>query len=448
VRYGYYFNGLYGQDAHRYYTYSYELSGWLFGNGELGHFVWPVLFPLFGGLLGFIFGHNDLFLQLLSTFGLFLTAYSTYHLYDVKKKKENLKPYFFITLILSPIALKHGVLVMSDMLCLGFVMSAWNFSYQYQKFGSWKSLLLTAFFGALAIMTRYVAAILLIIPLYWTLKTIWKKKQWIYLVVGLGIIILVLTPHYIIKSSATSFLGHSWLQHWNFLNIFKTQFSGIEGHFNYSFPNFIYILFSLFHPLYFILGVVLIFFVKLKKDFKKRWFLWVGLLIYLIFIGGIPYQNKRFLLLAVPFVSMIFVPAFGRFFKLIKERLKMHFVFTILMVFIQLGLFTYSFKNVYQLNKIEKEVATYIEGFPQKDIYGFGIDIALKSYLIDKEFYNLWEKEYVHFKRNSLVVFNEARFSEQWKGKNPMINWETMNEKYELRAIKQFPKGWTLYELR
>ena len=123
------------------------------------------------------------------------------------------------------------------------------------------------------------------------------------------------------------------------LNLFKRNFDTAEGSFSYLFPNIGFVFYAFFHPLFFSLGAILIFFIHPKKDFNSQVYVAIGLAVYLLFLAGIPYQNKRFLLLAMPFVGILFLEPFKRFFKLIRERTKSKFVILQLpkFIFIILG---------------------------------------------------------------------------------------------------------------
>jgi len=442
------FNGLYGQDAHAYFGYSLELVNYFEGGSFPSHFFWPVFYPLFGASLGFVFGHTLVMLQLISALGMGLTVFFSYKLFQLNIKKEKYVPYFFVFLVLCPIVLKSAILIMSDMLCLGLIMGSWYYTFLFEKNKKGWLILPAAAFAILAVNTRYGAAVLLFVPLYVIIKTVLKEKQWLYLGLGILTIAFLSIPHFFLKSNdPVGFVGHSWLTNWSLLNPFQRNFETNEGIFNYLFPNIGFVMYSFFHPLFFSMGAILLFFIKPKEDFLAHKYIAIALGIYLLFLAGIPYQNKRFLLLAMPFVTILFLPSFKRFFKLVREKVKVEMMFFVVIIFSQIVFFTYSFINVYQRNKLEKEIAFVIFKYPQKHLYGFDMDISLNSYGVDKNIHNMWVEEYPKFIRNSLVIFNEEKFAQQWKGKAPMNNWKMMNEKYEIRKVDSFKEGWNLYEL-
>jgi hypothetical protein len=44
-------------------------------------------------------------------------------------------------------------------------------------------------------------------------------------------------------------------------------------------------------------------------------------------------------------------------------------------------------------------------------------------------------------------LINEKQLNEQWKGKNPLINWENIQKKCVLVKLKTADKNWSLYKI-
>lgn len=149
----------------------------------------------------------------------------------------------------------------------------------------------------------------------------------------------------------------------------------------------------------------------------------------------------------MPFIAMILIPPFTKFYKWIKKRAKLQIVFVVVVIFTQLGLFTFNFAKIYRRNLLEQQVALKMLQYPDKVLYAFDVDISLPSYGVKNEIRNLWRTPYSDFEKGALVIFNEEAFSKQWKGKNPMINWENLNQKYFLKKVTQFNEGYILYEI-
>ena len=175
--------------------------------------------------------------------------------------------------------------------------------------------------------------------------------------------------------------------------------------------------------------------------------LFISTLIYSLFIAGIPYQNKRFLLIVFPLVTLLFYPAWKGLttFLAQKKLLKLSLLLAILL---QTALFIRALTPLYSLNKLEQKVAKTISNWPHHSIYGFGMDIGLKTYLPNRQWNSLFTAELNSFEKESLVLFNEQKFAYQWEGKTPMNNWYRLNDQYDLQLIEDFEKGWKLYEIR
>jgi hypothetical protein len=80
-------------------------------------------------------------------------------------------------------------------------------------------------------------------------------------------------------------------------------------------------------------------------------------------------------------------------------------------------------------------------------LYAFDLDVALKSYLPDLQYRNLWEQRYPNFELGAYVLFNEAKLAKQWAGKNPMLNWEQLNATYTLDTVQDIGDSWLLYRI-
>jgi hypothetical protein len=60
----------------------------------------------------------------------------------------------------------------------------------------------------------------------------------------------------------------------------------------------------------------------------------------------------------------------------------------------------------------------------------------------------MWKEKINSFEKDGLVLFNEQKFKDQWKNKNPMINWNYLKMNYKLVKLESYDDGWELYEIR
>lgn len=444
------FNGLYGQDSHEYLRYSRSLSLFFSDGKTLNNFFWPVYYPLSGSILSFIKISNILSLQLISLASfLFAIIYLKRILSLVYiDSQEKISLYILITFAVSPIMLVYSQVVMSDMLCLFFITGGFYHSIKFEKELQNKDYLLSVMFIVAAVSTRYVSVVIIIIPAVLIIKAFVKNFQINTLIFSLLLVIFILIPEFILKFDYRSdFLSNVWLKNWNPLYFISARFNTPEGYFTYRFANIVYAFENLFHPAFIFIGIVLIPFIR-KRDFEinvvKQSLLII--ILYVIFIAGIPFQNLRFLLLTFPFVIILMYKPFVRLNSYLKNPL-IKKLLILSVVVIQLFFYGYMFNNIYKQNKLEREISDYLKDFPGRIIYTFSIDPALKSYNVKNPIINLWRQKITVYKNSSFVLFNKEKFGQQWEGKNPMINWNYFEKNYSAKMIKQFEDGWELYEI-
>jgi hypothetical protein len=232
------------------------------------------------------------------------------------------------------------------------------------------------------------------------------------------------------------------------MNFFKISFITVDGHSTYKLPNIIYAFSNLFHPRYFYLGSILIIVLLLKKPTYNYFrILLTSFLLYSIFLAGIPYQNTRFLLLSFPLGLILIFPAFNVIVEKISIARTKFIVFS-LIAFLHLFLCVIGMKSVWNRNIFEKQIVEQMRSYQNNTLYSFDVDIAIKGRGLKFDFKNLWVKEYDSFDENALVLFHPSKFTEQWKDKNPILNWNHIKNNYNLKVLEEGPEGWKLYKIQ
>jgi len=447
VYFGFSFDGLYGQDAYEYLRYTEALKTFLENGTPPGDYFWGVYYPILGSVLSFILPSTTLSLQLISVGSLILCGIYLKKIIQLiyKQKNTDLIPVLFFTL--SPIVLVHSLLVMSDMLaCCFTTLAVYQLLYCIKKSDS-KSFVFGSIFVALALLTRY-ASIVILLPFclsafYQMLST---KRFWtlLFSVAAVG---LVAVPHLVIRSqNSLQFLSHQWLQNWNFFNLFESSFTTIDGTMQYPFINLIYIAFSFIHPVFLAFGLLLLIFFLKKRTFwftKYQKLILAAIVMYALFLGGIPFQNKRFLLLSFPLVIAFLYPLTQQVLLQFKNRK----IVVFLIVLTQLSIGTYYAKTFYQRNQLEKTIAKAMKQYEDATLYSFDIDIALKGRKLRFNYKSLWKEKLHEFDKNALLLVNEKQLQKQWQGKNPLYNWEILQKQYELEKINAFESDFNLYRI-
>ncbi|WP_298508428.1 glycosyltransferase family 39 protein [uncultured Kordia sp.] len=443
------FDGLYGQDSYEYLRYTNAIQNYITDGIHPGNYYWPVLYPTLGSLLGFVFGSTAFALQFISciSFGIACVyILKTIRLLYPSSKYSFL--YVLIFAVFSPFLLKMGLIVMSDALTLVFVVLSFYFFFKsHQK----KTNLTPIFiFATCALMTRYASLFITFPIILYALYLVWKRKKYVQLLMASVLSIVVSIPFIIFQWGALfEASSNPFLQVWSVSNYFKSSFTTTDGTTSYLFPNLIYTLYVFFHPGFIFLGSILslITFKNYKSLFtfhQKILIICSGL--YILFLAGIPFQNPRIIGLVFPLILVLLFPAFLKLteIKFIKRFLIPIAIISLLLQFV---FFTITFKLIFKRTIIEKELATMIQSYQGGTLYSFDVDLALEGRGLDFEYKNMFLERYENFQTSDLILFDPVRYQAQWKDKNPMLNWEFMEDNYQLKVIESHSKGWKLYRI-
>ncbi|WP_430410385.1 ArnT family glycosyltransferase [Kordia sp.] len=442
------FDGLYGQDSYEYLRYSNAIQNYVTENVHPGNYFWPVLYPTLGSLFGFIFG-TSLTLQLLSCVSFSVAC--VYILKTIRLLYPTAPFRFFYVLIFAvfcPFLLKMGLIVMSDALAMVFVVLSFYFFFKsYYKNTSFAPIFI---FATCALMTRYASIFITFPIILYTLYLVWKRKKIQQLAVAtLGSIIIAI-PFLIFQWGALfEATSNPFLENWSVGNYFKSSFTTQDGTTSYTFPNLIYALYVFFHPGFIFLGSILSL-ITLKNhkslfSFHQKTLLICSTL-YILFLAGIPFQNPRILGLVFPLILILMFPAFGKLmeFKYIKQ---IFIPVGIFFIALQIFFFSMTFKLIFERTIIEKELASMIKPYEGETLYSFDVDLAMQGRGLDFDYKNMFLERYEKFQANDLILFDAARYQTQWKDKNPMLNWEFIEQNYQLKVLETHSKGWKLYQI-
>ena len=448
------FNGLYGQDSYEYLRYTKCLSVFVKTGTSPGDYFWPLLYPIVGAIFSFVFP-LPFSLQLISVLSLLGAAVYLEKIIVLifNAEKNWARLYVFLFFLFSPYMLRGSLVVMSDSLSIFCMVAAWYYFERYRRVVEHKFFLAFVFFFAAAIAARYAAFVVLVTPAIIMSVIFLRNFKVSLLLLSICIVTLLFFPHFLIRShDPLGFLYHEWVLSWSPLNFFHNRFNTIDGIASYSFYNMLYAFFNILHPAFYFAGIVFLIICLATKNQikdKKMGVLIIAVSLYAIFLAGIPFQNLRFLLLSFPLVLIALFPGYNVTHKyLIKKGLLKYGIGLVLVI--QLGLFYKLFGSFYNNNKTEKQVAAEMLKYPGT-VYTFSIDGALKAYGFKGNIINMYNVKVDTLKNadtNAYVLFNVKQFAEQWKNKNPMMNWEYLNKKYALVQQEEMPNGWTLYRIR
>ena len=451
------FNGLYGQDSHEYLRLSKAIFDlWTsHTNSSISSYTeFGIGYPATGALLQYLVGDARLGLQILSWFSFGMSAWIMNQILAVishGSRADSRFVFILLSMVAAPVFLHSGFVIMSDAFALMLTLAAFFYGLRWIEYEREPDTIWAAICITLAISVRLSLAPLLIplgLILSWFL---FERGNYFYLA-GVWLAALgVLLFNFVCENNPLLHpFQHSNL-HWSFSHFWQRSFQFESGLTSYAFPNILYLFFPLMHPGFCVVLPGLYFLAK-KTDLTlpaKKTILFC-LVPYLLLIGGLPHQNLRFLLPVYMMVLLIAFPAWDRlycyglyFFKRLTWAILL-VSFTLQIVFC-VRILTPTIKR----NRLEQSTAKSIRPLiPEKStLYGFDLDIAMRTYLPEINHKNLWEEEYAHFTPGAFVLFNPEALKTQWEGLNPMINWKNLNTRYKLETVQTLENGWTLYQI-
>ncbi len=360
-------------------------------------------------------------------------------------RAESRAVFTVLGLALAPYFVRAGLTSMSDALGLALALGAMWLGLRVVYKGRALDAVAAAVLMAWAVMTRFGLVALLLPLAGGMLLMLWRRRNFRG-IAGLFIAgALAFLPHFWLKNGANV----SIYRDWSLLYFFQNTFSNDNGTAHYLLPNILYLLFPLCHPGFCLLLPGLLLLGK-KTDviLPSKKVLLACLLCYLFLLGGFPHQNLRFLLPAYAVLLLLFFPAWDRMFAYgfyFFKRLTWAILAVTLTV--QIIAVLKIMAPILARNRLEVETAEAIRPIlPQNaTVYAFDLDIALHSYLPDVQWKNMWIQRYDTFPEGSYILFNEPLLRPQWEGKNPILNWDDLNEQYSLQLEKELPGGWKLF---
>lgn len=452
------FNGLYGQDAHEYLRLTRALHAYFDHGAPVAHSYFPISYSLMAWLFSKAIGSDIIALQLVSMIALvaaFIYLKQLISLLFREGAKSNV--YLLTFFFLSPYALRFGLLGMSDMLCLFFVIAAVYHCLRYVRLLSPIDAGLFSLFAGFALSTRYAVMILLLFPAIVIISAILRGRDYLAAIFLLLLFCCALLPDWIIRGRIL-FLqrenGHFFIDYasnayaWSANNFFRSAFQNADGSQHYSTWNIVAATFNIIHPAFLFAGMAGLLFLK-REDFAPAAIRMLSIMVlaYGLFIAGLQYQNNRYLLQSFPMVLLIFYPAFMRMETKFLTAIRIRWLIVSMIAVIQLALFFFSFQKIYSINCTEREIAASLQEYAGQTVYTCDIVGALSSYQVKNLVIDLYFNRVAEALPNSLLLFNYDYFSQHFQNKNPMLNWDFFRDHFRLRVLRSYPDGWVLYSI-
>lgn len=439
------FNGLYGPEAHENQRYMESLFAFLTGGPAPISNGSPIAFPLAGAIFSLIIPHLYS-LQFVSIAAAGVCYILFCRLLNLLYPEGTQRQRFaFLILFLSPFYFRAALVGLSEMLSMAFLMWSLLECYKWNQTKSSQAMLLSTCAAVLAIQTRYSTGLLLlpVLPMIWTAV----RSRLSLLLITIFVIVITLTPSIFLKGQdGLDIILHPWLSEWSPLNLFRSTFEYGENKLSYALPNIAYILSTLLHPGFCLIGIIFIFFsLKIKLRLPKSWVL--SHVIFLFFIAGLPVQDLRLLLPAFPIALLVLYPSYELLiFKFSTRNLRV--AVYLLAVVTQILLSVKVISPIVSYQREEFHIAQSLKRLPAETLNTFAIDGALRTYEVPQEVVNMWNSSYPLYNNGDLLLFNQRRFDLQYPNSAPVKIFYRLRQQRRLVFVTSYTNGWELYRIK
>lgn len=448
------FDGMVGQDSYAYVDQARLMRSDLSNGLHNDSFHWPMGYPFLGVLVSYVGLTVPFAMQLLTSLcmaGLLLVMHELLRKIYPKESAVGLAVYLVFFLFLAPFLFRSTLLAMSDIPTVFILLCSIYFALQFYNSGKNWFLIIGVLSFSIACWMRYATLVFTVPVGLFYFAGIVRKNNWSMWWLGLSP--LIFTVVYLILFREADYLySHNALRNWDIANFFRRTHITQQGHYTYALPNVIYIWYPFFHY-----GFSFFSLIFLTINYRRLSSLYFGLIVftylcYVTFVAGLDAQNTRYLLPVYPLVLVLAYPGYKTI--ICWCRLKGIITPAMVTIFIVQATFTVlSFRAIFYRNVLEREITSFLNNYRISDVdqtaylYSFDIDVALQSRGIPYQTINLWDRPIENFQKGSLVLFNEHKFAVQWKDRNPILNWNHLQESNSLEEIVEFNDHWILYKI-
>lgn len=445
------YQGLNGQDAHDYHLIAKGYAAWMGGHGARPVMVeHPHGYPIAGAALGELLGNTLLALRLVSAFSLLLLVALMTHLTRRGRPDRRMTTAFVLTMVGTvPFLLRYSMTVMSDVPAIALVFGAFVFSARWLVEERGRLLVLAALFALLAVAVRFAVAPLLGTLMVGVLLLRIRNGKARGLLFGLAVLAVALG---VVAWMNWPRLHNTPLRHlvgdWSPLALLLRTHRSDDGLLRYTLPNIIYLLKVVVHPGFVPVGLLLLFLFRREDLRPPHAKLALGLLVvYLLFIGGMPYQNDRVLLMAQPFVVVLFTPAFVRAWERLAGARPGAVLVAGTLALSQLLLFTRAMHPFMQQARKERQLADRVNALHPPAVYTHGMGASLRDLCPGTPVTELWNGVEDRFTTGALLVVRPVVLEQQWSRTAPWINYRRAAAQ-GMECMECRPDGWCLYRIR
>ncbi len=447
------YDGLYGQDAYAHLNYAIDIQEFWRSGTPLGSYQWPRLYAFLGAL--WPWGDPRCWMQFLSMAGAALTLSMLIKILQRPLPEARWVPALTFAFVgLSPLLVRNSLSVMADAPALGVMTAALWLGMQYQASGKPLKLPGAALLAGAAILLRYPVALALFFPVLSWLGSAIRRRDLSGLSLFLPAMMVAALPQLLLPEAAGEGLSqpfqHQHFIQWTPTNYFGRDFVQKDGHNVYPIFNLAAVLGIFWHPRYLGLGLlgVLGWFFRRNASVKPMFWIACGaIVVNVLFLAGIPFQNPRFLLPILPFVAILLAASWDFGFQRLFPSRRMQQIAFLGILTVQVGLCLWSSKLPFAVSANEKMIADDLKAIPNQGqrLYELSFEAMLKARNVPLEEVNMWYGPLEPPQKGDLVLFNLKAFEGQFKGMWPMKNWEMLGQNHTLRVHQEWKEGWKLY---
>jgi len=464
VRAAWPFDGLYGQDAFAYFRYARALWPWLLRGEPLPVYYWPSGYPLLVALVLPLAGWSSAGGQAVSIAAGAAAAALTYLLSRVLLPDApggRLAAWVGgLAVALSGAVLRANLVVMSDALAMACCVAALWTLVRYTHTRHWLWLAGAAVALAWGIITRWICG-LLVIPMLGflilesrhlrTQFEIEHRKHIVDFLVATVLGALIVIPQLLNRDTTPVELSqHQWVVTWNIANVWQRDFTTVDGTQHYAlpvgafylaqlaWPSFLFPLLALACPL----GVLWV--VR-----RRRWLALVLLagwpLLIWLFVSGIPYQNARFILPALPALAVLAGQGFAWLYASARHWLRVALVVGLVVAL--LGALAWGVRDYRKLVAYENDQLALVDWVRARlpatsTLITFGATLTLQHYTTYdvRELFELAPPDLdalAQQQRPVYLLLDVGSTERQWAGLRPQQDYHYLQQHPGLEVVDQ-----------
>lgn len=438
--------GLNGQDAHDYLRLARGYAAWMHGGARPAMVEHPHGLPLLAAVVGATGIGEWAALRLISAAGLLavLLAFR-----DVLRRQCRdplvTNGFLLVAFGLSPFLLRQSLTAMSDVPAIGCCALAYCCALRWREGRAWLWLLLAFILLAIGLAFRLAIAPVIAVFAGWAVREAlgWRRAGRVAI---LAMLVAALLGMFCWPSILDAY-ARLPMEHWSPANLLRRAHSSDDGVLAFTLPNLANALSVPVHPGFVPIGAALLPFFRMKDLASPAAVLALSIfMVHALFVGCMPYQNDRVLLLAQPFAAVLLFPAFVRAWQWLSGRGWLGIALMVL-VLAQTGLFIRAFLPFVRQAAAERELCALVCAQGSSEAYTHGLGAALSTYCPGVRAHELWFAHEGRFVSGSIVLVQPANLESQWRGLEPWANWRRAQAQ-GVEVLAEREDGWVLARVK